>query len=319
MKNAFKISLGLAVILFVVLTSALSYIRIMKPELRNSSPVTLTHSAETVERGRYLSHHVAACFSCHSPRDWNQYSAPVIDSLRGSGGLFFGKREHLPGTYYARNITPSHTQAWTDLELYNSLATGLTADKRSLFPSMPYLVYGAMDSLDILAIAAYLRTLKPIDSKIIESESDFPMSLIIRLLPRSARHKKVDYTRAISLPEDSLKYTWSRGEYLTEFATCKRCHTQQEGGQSIPGLEYAGGVVQYLNNGDSLYSSNITPDKLTGIGNWTEKQFISRFKNHNDSVHLGHTTMPWSDYQGMSEQDLSDIYHFLQSNPPVKP
>lgn len=317
MKNAFKISLGLAIILFVVLTSALAYIRIMKPELRNSSPVSLPTNSEAIERGRYLTHHVAACFSCHSPRDWDTHSAPNIDSLLGSGGLTFGKRENLPGTYYARNITPSHTGSWTDTELYNSIAAGLTPDKRPLFPTMPYLTYGTMDSLDILAIAAYLKTIKPVPSQDVESESDFPMSFIIRLLPRSGRHQTVDTNFAVALAQDSLKNKWSRGEYLTEFATCKRCHSQQQGGQSIPGLEYAGGVVQYLANGDSLYSTNITPDKTTGIGNLTREQFIAKFKTIDDSTARVQTTMPWSDYQGMTEKDLGDIFEYLQTLPAI--
>lgn len=317
MKNAVKVSIGLAIILFVVLSSALVYIRIMKPELRNGSPVTLQNTPKIIERGRYLSHHVAACFSCHSPRDWKIHSGPIIDSLLGSGGLSFGKREGLPGNYYSRNITPSHTKSWSDTDLYNSIATGLTPDKRSLFPTMPYLVYGTMDSLDILAIASYLKTIKPVPSQNIESESDFPMSLIIRLLPRSGRHQAVDTNFAIALPEDSLKYKWSRGEYLTEFATCKRCHTQQQGGQAIPGLEYAGGVIQHLENGDSLYSTNITPDSATGIGRWTREQFIGKFKNTDNSTTRVQTTMPWSDYQGMTEKDLEDIFEYLKSVPAV--
>jgi cytochrome c553 len=315
MKNAFKISLGLAIILFVVLTSALAYIRVVKPELGHEEELTLPNSTEFIERGRYLSHHVAACFSCHSPRDWSKYSGPVIDSLLGSGGLEFGSREKLPGHYYSRNITPTLTQKWKDRELYNAIATGITADQRALFPTMPYLSYGLLDSLDILSIAAYIRTLKPIETQDIKSESDFPMSLIIRLIPRSGRHKEVDSNLAIANPKDSLRRKWSRGEHLTELATCKRCHSQQIRGKIITGLEYSGKAIQYLPSGDSLFSSNITSDSSFGIGAWSKEKFIAKFKNFKDSAQVKQTNMPWSDYQGMSVSDLGDIFDYLQSLP----
>src|SRR6201996_9516925 len=58
-----------------------------------------------------------------------------------------------------------------------------------------------------------------------------------------------------------------RGEYLTRAADCQACHST-EGGQP-----YAGGRPFVLPFG-TMYSTNITPDKKTGIGDYTDEQFI---------------------------------------------
>src|SRR6185295_9334450 len=65
-----------------------------------------------------------------------------------------------------------------------------------------------------------------------------------------------------------------RGEYLAHAADCIACHT-------APGVEaYAGGVAFNLPVIGTMYSTNITPDEETGIGNYTDQQFL-------DALHKG--------------------------------
>ena len=59
-----------------------------------------------------------------------------------------------------------------------------------------------------------------------------------------------------------------RGEYLAHAADCIACHT-------APGAQpYAGGFAFNLKGIGTIYSTNITPDKETGIGNYTDQQFL---------------------------------------------
>jgi hypothetical protein len=58
-----------------------------------------------------------------------------------------------------------------------------------------------------------------------------------------------------------------RGEYLTRAADCLVCHTSQDGEQ------FAGGRAFILPFG-TIYSTNITPDAQTGIGNYTDANFL---------------------------------------------
>src|ERR1700722_17584045 len=60
----------------------------------------------------------------------------------------------------------------------------------------------------------------------------------------------------------------ARGEYLTRAADCEACHTV-EGGRS-----FAGGLAFNLPFG-TLYSPNITPDRETGIGAWSDADFLN--------------------------------------------
>jgi len=59
----------------------------------------------------------------------------------------------------------------------------------------------------------------------------------------------------------------ARGKYLTEAADCQACHTT-EGGQP-----FAGGRP-FVTDFGTLYAPNITPDKETGIGDWSDEDFL---------------------------------------------
>ena len=79
-------------------------------------------------------------------------------------------------------------------------------------------------------------------------------------------------------------------------------------------------------NGDINRSANITPDKKTGIGNLTEDQFVSKFKEYADSNYVirdldngeVNTMMPWLVYRNIKEDDLKAIYSYLKTLKPVK-
>ena len=69
-----------------------------------------------------------------------------------------------------------------------------------------------------------------------------------------------------------------RGERMAVIAGCRFCHTPaNERAQPLPGMRNAGGLGMPA-NGATIYSANITPDPDTGIGTWSEQDFIARFK-----------------------------------------
>jgi mono/diheme cytochrome c family protein len=102
-----------------------------------------------------------------------------------------------------------------------------------------------------------------------------------------------------------------RGEYLARAADCAACHTAEGG------APYAGGRAFVLPFG-TLYSTNITPDKETGIGNYSDADFL-------DAVHKGlgrdHTklypAMPFASYTYMTDADAGAIKAYLFSLKPV--
>lgn len=117
---------------------------------------------------------------------------------------------------------------------------------------------------------------------------------------------------------DKLAY----GRYLVNAAACMECHTPVKNGQVIVENVFWGGRPFEMPNG-ILRSPNLTPDRATGIGTWSEEMFIKRFKAYEDLSSLPsiseedyNTLMPWSMYAGMKNEDLAAIYTYLKSLEP---
>jgi mono/diheme cytochrome c family protein len=102
-----------------------------------------------------------------------------------------------------------------------------------------------------------------------------------------------------------------RGEYLTRAADCAVCHTAKGG------VPFAGGRAFVLPFG-TLYSTNITPDAETGIGNYNDVNFL-------DAMHKGigrgntklYPAMPYTSYTYMSDADALAIKAYLLTLKPV--
>jgi mono/diheme cytochrome c family protein len=103
-----------------------------------------------------------------------------------------------------------------------------------------------------------------------------------------------------------------RGEYLAKAADCMVCHTT-EGGK-----EYAGGLGFKLPFG-TLYSTNITPDKETGIGNYSDQDFLNAVQRgtRHDGARL-YPAMPYTSYTYMTDEDVLAVKAYLFSLPPVR-
>lgn len=315
MKKLLKILAIFLVVLIVAVVALLAYVKNFKPNIPLEE-VKIEYTPERIKRGEYLAHNVAQCVDCHSQRDWSRFSGPIIPGTEGKGGEAFDRKLGFPGAYYAPNITSFHLKDWTDGEVFRAVTSGVSKDGRPLFPVMPHPNFGKMDREDIYSIIAYLRSLPSIENQVPESESGFPMSFIIHLIP-----SKPEFTQKPA-PENKVEY----GRYLANAAVCIECHTPAKRGQIIEGMEYSGGRFFPMPMGGTAVSSNITPDKETGIGGWTEEQFIQRFKAFDPSVNQAdnkvkpgefNTIMPWSKYSQMTNEDLAAIYAYLRTVKPI--
>ncbi|MFZ0219406.1 MAG: c-type cytochrome [Candidatus Aquirickettsiella sp.] len=119
----------------------------------------------------------------------------------------------------------------------------------------------------------------------------------------------------INYPKDAgLRKLIKRGEYLSKAGDCIACHTDTK----HHGQPFAGGLGIYTPFG-SIYSPNITPDKTTGIGTWSDKDFIR-------AMHEGITpngtyyfpVFPFASFTKINTHDLLAIKAYLFSLAPVK-
>jgi cytochrome c553 len=302
--------------IILIFSGLILWIVYAKPNIKSPVDLKVEITDSRVERGKYLANNVTVCMDCHSKRDWNRFSGPLTEGTFGQGGEEFNQQLGFPGKFFSKNITPYALSNWSDGEIYRAITSGVGKDGRPLFPVMPYLNYRSLSKEDVYSIIAYLRTLKPVKNDVEASVADFPMSIIMHLIPKEARHEEI--------PDTSNKTAY--GKYLTNAAGCIECHSMQEKGKKVSGMEFAGGMNFPLVTGGIVRSANITPDKETGIGNWTETTFVSRFKAYADSsyeapkVNKGdyNSYMPWIMYAHMKESDLGAIYAYLQSLKPIE-
>jgi mono/diheme cytochrome c family protein len=315
MKKFLKFLLYTLLAVVVLVGALVTYVKSALPDVGQPEEITVERTPERIERGRYLAHSVTICMDCHSTRDWTKFSGPLTDGTLGKGGERFDQSVGMPGVFISKNITPEGIARYTDGELFRVITTGVSKEGKAMFPLMTFRYYGKMDREDIYSIIAYIRTLEPITNPVLESEPDFPMSVIINTIPQPAAPQPRPDT------SDQLAY----GHYMASAGACVECHTKVDKGQIIPEVAFAGGREFAFPDGSVVRSSNISPDKDSGIGNWTREQFIARFKAYADSSYVVpsvkpgeyNSIMPWTMYGQMKEEDLSAIYTYLQSVSPI--
>jgi mono/diheme cytochrome c family protein len=316
MNKLVKILLGVLTLVILVAIVMVSYVKFGLPKIEDPPDLQVEITPERLERGKYLSLYVSGCIECHSLRNPHQYSMPLIPNRDGAGGVPFTHETGFPGIVYPPNITPAGIGDWSDGEIFRAVTSGIDKDGKALFPLMPYHYYGKMDKEDIYSIIAYIRKLEPIESIIPERKLDFPLGLMVNMMP-----EKPDFT-TLPDPSDQVAY----GEYLANAGGCIHCHsTQDERGMLIPGMLLAGGNEYPIPTGGIVRSANLTPDEETGIGKWTEEAFLLRFKIYADSsmvlpeIREGdlNTIMAWSLHGKMKEEDLRAIYKYIRSVKPI--
>lgn len=315
MKKFLKITGVLLLVLVLVIAGGITYVTQALPNIPEPMGLKVEVTSERVARGQYLANHVTVCMDCHSTRDWNKFSAPLVPGTLGKGGEVFDQSMNFPGRFVSKNLTPFHLKEWSDADIYRAITSGVSRDGHPFFPVMPYPYYNKLATEDVYSIIAYLRTLPTIESHPETSQADFPMNIILHTLPEAAH--------PMSLPQaGDPEY----GAYLVNASACRECHTKMEKGKAV-GEPFAGGFEFHFPNGAVLRSANITPDPTNGIGAWDRETFIRKFKQFTDSSYVPpavdwkaqdfQTVMPWTMYGGMTEQDLGAIYDYLRTLRPV--
>lgn len=310
-KWAVIILLSLAIIIVVVI----SYVTMALPNVGKAEDIKINYTPQRVAHGKYLANHITVCMDCHSDHDWTKFGGPTDTTRLGIGGMKFDAAVDFPGEVYVPNITPFNIGNWTDGELFRAITTGVKKDGSAIFPIMPWQSYSKMDREDIFDIIAYIRTLKPQKASYPERKLDFPLNIIVHTMPQKAALGKRPNER------DTVKY----GAYLVQSAACRDCHSPQDKGTILPGMDFAGGR-EFKLNGGTVRSANITADKETGIGNWTKAQFLSRFAPYGNPAYVPNdvaegefqTVMPWQMFGQMKQTDLEAIYAYLRTIKPVK-
>ena len=211
-------------------------------------------AAETdpIARGRYLAT-AADCVACHT--------APGGTPFAG------GRAFRLPiGTLYSPNITPDQATGiagYSDEAWLKMLREGVASDGKHLYPAMPYASYSAMSDEDALAIKAYLASTKPVVATAPANEIRFPYSLRWTLVFWNLFNNP---DRRFS-PDQTKSAAYNRGDYLVNaLGHCGECHTPRNLMMGLSGKSFAGALQA------DWQAYNLTSDKQSGIGAWSDDQ-----------------------------------------------
>jgi cytochrome c553 len=139
-----------------------------------------------------------------------------------------------------------------------------------------------------------------------------------------------------------------RGDYLVSVMGCNDCHTPWKMGPTGPApdmtrllsghpaelkmppapdlgkgpwmMTAAATRTAWAGPWGVSYTANLTPDPETGLGKWTEKQFIAAIRTgkHEGKGRPILPPMPWEVYKNASDADLKAIFAYLRSLTPVK-
>jgi hypothetical protein len=160
--------------------------------------------------------------------------------------------------------------------------------------------------------------------------------VVIATASPEARSARVDRTKV------------ERGRYLVQIMGCHDCHTPKKMGQNGPEFDMSralsghpespelpppprlpGGAWVAAASWDFTawsgpwgisYPFNLTPDENTGLGIWTEEMFVKAMRT---GRHMGASRpilppMPWQSLAALNDEDLTSVYAYLRSLPPIK-
>ncbi len=264
-------------------------------------PASLAHDS-LIERGAYLAR-AADCLACHSKPGGQDYA----------GGLGF----KLPfGTLYSTNITPDKDNGignYSDAEFINAVRRGVRRDGAMLYPAMPYTSYSYLTDADTLAIKAYLFTLPAAHPQPPENSLAFPfnqrwaMWFWATMFNRDTRFA----------PDSSKSPEWNRGAYLAEaLAHCGECHTPRNLAFAVDNRQKFAGAMTA-----GWHAFNITSDKASGIGGWSDADLASYLADGHATEH-GTASGPMGEavdrsFSYMTNDDIKSLVAYLRTVPAV--
>ncbi len=306
-----------ALSVLAVAAAGFAFLYFRKPASAAPLNIQVDASPARIARGKYI-YLAADCAGCHSPANEKLYDNPPVHGMEAAGQLF--PEPGLPGKIYAANITPDKDTGignWTDGEKIRAIREGISRDGHMLFPLMPYSNFRYMMSDDdVQSLVAYLNTIPAVRNSLPPSQIKFPVSLMIKGVPQPV-------TEVVKTPERANKQLY--GEYLVTMGSCETCHAQYARGQLDPLKRFGGG--RRFGAGDHLVvSANITPDRQSGIGDWSLDRFQQRFYKHKEHARKPRvdtdpekfSVMPWDNLSQFPPEDLEAIFVYLKSRPPVE-
>jgi hypothetical protein len=263
---------------------------------------------ERVERGAKMA--AMLCQHCHLDADKNALTGKHMMEIPEFGVI------------NSRNITNDPEYGigkWTDSQLIYFIRTGINPMTGQYVPPyMPKLIH--ISDEDIYSIVAYLRSdrleVQAVKSELSPSEPSFLTKFLCFVA-----FKPFEYPKApIPGPDTTNLVAW--GKYLTLYQLeCYACHSKSFEKMNMLEPEkslgfFGGGNPIGTADGSKIFSLNLTPDEETGIGKWTEEQFINavRYGMVPNGPALRPPMVP---FVQLTDNELKAIWAYMRTVPKI--
>ncbi len=274
MKKVLRISLIIIVVLVILVGIFASYIALRslpKYDVEKIA-VKIDYTPERIEKGTKLASML--CRSCHYNSSTQKFTGRELVEAPQFG------------TIYTKNITHDPVAGignWTDGDLVYFIRTGVRPkDGQYVPPYMPKLIH--ISDEDLYSIIAFLRS----DNSWVQADNtrqpETKPSFLTKFLVTIGVIGRFELPKEkIPEPDTTNLVTW--GKYIACYQLeCFSCHSRDFADndyyvpEKSPGF-FGGGNAVYNLEGQKLKTLNITMDNETGIGTWTEDDFIKAVKS----------------------------------------
>jgi len=232
-----------------------------------------------------------------------------IWGCRDCHGTDLGGTLMIDGMPFARLSAPNLTAgaggvgaSFTPADYERAIRHGVGGDGRTLL-IMPSLEYNGATDADVGALIAYVRSVPPVD----RTEGIRQLGPIGRMVGLVSKEElfpafAIDHD-AGHRAEITIGVTAEYGAYLAN--TCIGCHGADLGGKpAVPG--------------SPLPAANLTPDPATGLGSWSQDDFVRVFRDglRPDGTPVD-SAMPWFAMTTMTDDELGAVWTYLRTLEPI--
>jgi hypothetical protein len=301
------IALGVIIVLVGLAAAFIAFRGIPKGEAQKID-LKVEATPARLAQGQRLSSML--CNSCHMDPNTGKLTGRKMDEAPQFGAI------------YSKNITqdPEHgIGKWTDGELAYLLRTGVKPDGTFL-PIMAKLAHTSDE--DVYAIIAFLRSNHTWVAADNTRQPETNYSFLAKFITNMGFIKPSAYpTAAIANPDTTNQVAWGRYIALNQLE-CYSCHSQDFTKNDYNNPEksvgfFGGGNKMQGMDGKEILTRNITMDEETGIGKWTEEEFIKALK-YGQLPHGPALRIPMMPYTPLTDNEAKAIYAYLKTVPKIK-
>jgi cytochrome c553 len=310
MKKALRYLLILTGVILIAVGGFATFVAVRGVPSYKAEKVNLKVEATTarVEKGQKLASML--CASCHMDPNSGKLAGRLMDDVPQFGSV------------YAKNIT-QHPEygigKWTDGEIAYLLRTGLKPDGTFL-PIMAKLAH--VSDEDIYSIIAFLRSNHPWVAPDSTMHPQSKYSFLAKTLTNLKLFTPAEFPKhTIPGPDTTNLIAWGRYIAVNQLE-CFSCHsadfTKNNYNEPEKSAGFFGGGNKFeMPNGEVIYSRNLTMDEETGLGRWSEEEFITALKTGKVPHGQPALRIPMMPYAALTDGEAKAVYAYLKTVPKI--